>query len=120
MNFEFKSSEAALERAVRSGGLGLTSTQTGAVRTWQSGDYKFNLHTGYHGGDNHYIYVFSGSRVPSSNVPRVFITGDRAGTYVAGAASANLRTRDITDVQNVVRANRDLFVTILRNYYNIR
>jgi hypothetical protein len=119
MNFQFTSGNTVFTKPVRESGFGLAAADLTGVRAWQRGDFQFNLHTGYHAGENnHYIYVFSGSSAPSRNVPRIFIDGTRAGEYVSG--TADLKTRDQTEACALVTNNKALFLKIVKNYYGIR
>ncbi len=114
MNFQFTKTEPALTKAVRIAGCGLAKTDLAGVTVWQTQDFQFNMHTGYHGVDgNHYIYVFVGDP-PARDMPRIFVDGKKAGEFSA-EGGGGMKPKHINDAKAVVAANKALFLKIVKN-----
>jgi len=116
MNFQFVSDETNLTKTVRNGGCGLSAAEVRAVRTWQTTDFNFNMHGSYHGtdGGGHYIYLYATPTPPAGDMPRIWISGTKAGQFVNGTG-ASLKTKHLTDAARVVAANQALFLKIVKN-----
>ncbi len=111
MDFEFTRNDANLTKPVAAGGCGLTIASLANVTTWQTQDYKFNYHTGYHGeGANHYVYVHDGSK--GKSMCRIFINGPKAGTT---ADCGYIKKKLLDDAIAVVTANAAIFLQIAKN-----
>lgn len=111
MDFEFTRNDANLVKPVSAGGCGLTVASLVGVTTWQTQDYKFNYHTGYHGdGANHYVYVHDGSK--GKSMCRIFINGPKAGTT---DNCASVDKKALKDAVAVVTANAGIFLQIANN-----
>ena len=114
MNFTFEKGNPTLTREIKLAGCGLRESDLTGVTVWQREDFKFGMHTGYHGRDgNHYIYVYVGD-APAGDTPRVFVDGKKAGQYEGGSAGG-MKTKHITDAKNVVSNNKALFLKIVKN-----
>lgn len=80
---------------------------------WQREDFKFGMHTGYHGRDgNHYIYVYVGDP-PSGDTPRVFVDGKKAGQYEG--SGGGMKAKHVNDAKAVVSNNKAVFLKIVKN-----
>ena len=114
MNFTFVRGDTTLTKEIKLGGCGLAATDLTGVSVWQAQDFKFGMHTGYHGRDgNHYIYVYVGDP-PSRDTPRVFVDGKRAGEFEAGSGGG-MKTKHIADARSVVSSNKAVFLKIVKN-----
>lgn len=115
MDFYFTSDEQQLTRPIQQGGCGLGVNDLANVKRWQQNlDYKFNVHTGYHGSSSgHYIYIRSATRPKNRDLMRIWITGEKAGR--AEGNDPNLKNKHTRDAGEVVLANQTLFVQIMEN-----
>ena len=111
MDFEFVRNNVNLTKPVAQGGCGLLPLALANVVTWQTQDYSFNYHTGYHGeGANHYVYVHDGTK--GKSMCRIFINGPKAFTT---SDCGYIKKKLLDDAVAVVTANPAIFLTIAQN-----
>jgi hypothetical protein len=96
--FEWTKSEPVLTKAVNLDGLGLTPTQVTTIAVQQqSTNYKFEWHTGYHGSKTaNYVYIREGTT--GGTLPRLWLSGPKAGTIVDGEKLNSKVRRDVLAV----------------------
>lgn len=114
--FEWTKSEPVLTKAVNFDGLGLTPNQVTTIAVQQQVmKYKFEWHTGYHGNKGgNYVYIREDNA--GGELPRLWLSGPKAGTLVDGQKLSSKVSRDVLAV--AANANNiTLFLAACKNIY---